>query len=715
MPDKEAVVDEARNLMEEQKYAEALDMMRGLVEAYPDDPDTQSLYGEALIASGQPSLAVWPLVRAMRDPDQLLHAGLLLARAQIESGSGADAIKTATRILDVEPESQEALLLRIHAYLEGSLEIKALEDIDRLEKMMGKDLSIDFLRLDALLGLDREAESDALFKDLEVRVDAMREDEPAQAARLCTAIATFTFERGDTPGAKSRFGDCLKGDGFLDPFLFRTATQFFDEHGDRERATSLFKKRFEHDPSQLVQRVRYADRLRKVGHLEDGEKLLLEVVERDKAAWAALADLYAIEGDLRKAVDALDKAIAADATRHDEWFFSRADFLLELGDLKEAKRTLESIEVPAHRALIEARIASVEGNLDEAAKRFEEGIKLWPDNPDAHYLAGQVYERRGEWSLASAHYREAARMDKPHYESSLALADLQRALGDEGGVDFLLLRLADARPGDPKVAEKLIEHAVDTGNNELGMRSLRHLSQLPGQAGRAVALAAERAEVADGTEAALRVIDELKLDLSEPENFDALEARCELLARLERGSEGLASVEKALKRDPESARVLVLRAKIRRGEGDLEPAVADLETARKLQPRYIPGLIELARLRAELGERDAARALYEDASRVEFDERKKSTSGKFKGTIALFGLDLAAGEPDKGRTRLRAILAADPRQGEAAWLLLQSYLDPAESGQLDDKERADLALRAALFDGRPEAKDYLKRLKASNS
>ncbi len=264
-------------------------------------------------------------------------------------------------------------------------------------------------------------------------------------------------------------------------------------------------------------------------------------------------------------------------TRHDEWFFSRADFLLELGDLKEAKRTLESIEVPAHRALIEARIASVEGNLDEAAKRFEEGIKLWPDNPDAHYLAGQVYERRGEWSLASAHYREAARMDKPHYESSLALADLQRALGDEGGVDFLLLRLADARPGDPKVAEKLIEHAVDTGNNELGMRSLRHLSQLPGQAGRAVALAAERAEVADGTEAALRVIDELKLDLSEPENFDALEARCELLARLERGSEGLASVEKALKRDPESARVLVLRAKIRRGEGDLEPAVADLE------------------------------------------------------------------------------------------------------------------------------------------
>ncbi len=37
MPDKEAVVDEARNLMEEQKYAEALDMMRGLVEALPDD------------------------------------------------------------------------------------------------------------------------------------------------------------------------------------------------------------------------------------------------------------------------------------------------------------------------------------------------------------------------------------------------------------------------------------------------------------------------------------------------------------------------------------------------------------------------------------------------------------------------------------------------------------------------------------------------------
>ena len=46
--------------------------------------------------------------------------------------------------------------------------------------------------------------------------------------------------------------------------------------------------------------------------------------------------------------------------------------------------------VPAHRALIEARIALARGDLDKAIERFEEGIRLWPDNPDARYLAAHA-------------------------------------------------------------------------------------------------------------------------------------------------------------------------------------------------------------------------------------------------------------------------------------------------------------------------------------
>lgn len=714
-PDTEAVVNEARSLFEQRKFSEALAVMRDLAEKSPDDAKIQSLYGEALIASGQPSLAVWPLARAMRDPEEIVHAGLLLARAQGESGSGADAIKTATRVLDVDPQNQEALLLRIQAYLGESLEERALTDLDRAEELGSDKAELDALRLDALLGLGREKEAEDLLAKLSQEADEMREDNPARAARLCAATATFTFERGDLEGAKKRFSDCLEGDGVLQWILVEKAANFFDEHGEVERSTEILKRRFEHDPEDLENRVLYADRLQKVGRFEEGEALLLAATDKQKAAWTALADLYAIKGDVRKALDALDQAIAASPKRHEEWIFSKADFELELGEVDAAEKTLATLEVPAHRAMIEARIAGRRGDYAAAAKAFEEGIRLWPDNPDARYLAGQAYERLGDWERAAAHYREAARMETPHFESSLALADLQRSLGDEEGVSFLLMRLADARPNDAKVVEKLIEYAGDTGSEELGMKMLNHLSQLRGQAGRAVAIAAERAERAQGPEAALAMIDATKLDLAEPVNIEGLEARTRLLVALDREDDALAGIEKARAKDPKSASLLVMRATVQRARKNVDQAIADLEAARALDAGSTLATLELASLQEETGHIDAAIRLYEEADALEAARKERDRAPELRAKVALARIELAAGKPEEARTHLRAALAANPRQGDAAWMLLRSYAEDSSKGELDDKERKDLALRAAVFQQSPEAQDYYKKLTAEKS
>ena len=713
--DTDAVVEEARSLFEQRKFSEALAMMRDLAEANPDDAKIQSLYGEALIASGQPSLAVWPLARAMREPEEIVHAGILLARAQGESGSGADAIKTATRVLEVDPDNQQALLLRVQAYLGESLEERALADLDRAEELGSEKTELDLLRLDALLGLGREKEAEDLLAKLSKEADEMRDDNPAQSARMCAATATFTFERGDVEGAKERFSECLEGDGVLQWMLVEKAANFFDEHGEIERSTEILKRRFDHDQEDLGNRALYADRLQKVGRFEEGEALLLAATEKQKAAWTALADLYAIKGDVRKALDALEKAIAASPKRHEDWLFSKADFQLELGEISAAEKTLATLEVPAHRALIEARIAATRGDLDAAAKSFEEGVRLWPDNPDARYLAGQVYERLGDWEHAAAHYREAARMERPHYESSLALADLQRSLGDEEGVSFLLLRLADAHPNDAKVIEKLIQYAGDTGSEELGMKMLTQLSRIPGQAGRAVALAAGRAELAQGAEAALKMVDDTRLDLLQPANIEAFEARTALLIGLDREDDALAAIEKAQVRDPKSVRLLVLRATVNRARGKLDQAIADLDAARKLDGQSLVAIFELASIQEEAGRPDVAARLYEEAVSIESGLAKRDQASEAKAKIALARLELATGKTDDARAHLRATLASNPRQGEAAWMLLKSYSDGESTGDLGEKERADLALRAAVFLHSPDAQDYYKKLTANKS
>ena len=709
------VVERARVLVTERKFSEALDLMRALVDEHPEDARVQSLYGEALLASGQPSLAVWPLARAMKDPEQLVYAGLLLARAQGESGSGADAIRTASRILESHPDNTAALQLRVQAYLSESLEAKALEDLDLLEQLGGDESEIDLLRLDALLGLGREKEAEALLKQIGAEADAMREDDPARAARLCAATATFSAERGDIPGAKKRFQECLAGDGIDSYVLVDAAVKFFDGHAGRDLATDVFKRRFEENPDSIGDRVRYADRLQTVGRFGEGEKLLLDATQEDPSAWAALADLYAMKGDLRNALGALDKAIAARPEAREDWLFSRADFQLALGDVEAAAETAKALKIPAHRELVAARIAFERNDLAASVKHFEEGIRLWPDNPDARYLAGQAHERLGEWEKAAGHYREAARMTEPHYESSLALAGLQRALGDSEGVSFLLLRLGDARPNDARVVEKLIEFAGDTGAEELGRGMLTHLARIPGQAGRAVALAAGRAELTQGAEEAIAVIDGTRLDVLDPAHVEALEARTRLLVKLERDEEALAELEKASMKAPDSPRLLVLRAEVRVAQSHLDLAEADLERALEIDPEHLPALIALAEMSEGNGKLEAARELYARAIPVERATNARSVPGDERAAIALARLEIESGAVDGARRRLREALDHNPRQGDAAWLLLKTYSDGADSGDLDAKTRKDLALRAALFERSPEAQDYYKKLNPGTS
>ena len=144
-----------------------------------------------------------------------------------------------------------------------------------------------------------------------------------------------------------------------------------------------------------MQRVRYADHFEKSGRAKDGEALLLEVAEENQGGLGGAADLYALEGDLRKAVELLDKAIAANPVRHDEWFFSRADFLLELGEIEEAEKTLQIDRGPRRSRDDSGPHGGDQGRPRRGSEMVRGGDQAWPDNPDAHYLAGQRLRAEG--------------------------------------------------------------------------------------------------------------------------------------------------------------------------------------------------------------------------------------------------------------------------------------------------------------------------------
>ncbi len=696
-----AILTQARTASRQGDFEEALGLMRGLVAANPDDGRIQRFYGEALIAAGQPSLSVWPLSRAMKDPEQAVAAGILLAGAQLKAGSGEDAIGTATRVIALAPDDHRAYLLRARAYLSQNLEEETIADLDRALERGLEDDTVEFVRLYALFGLGKIDEGEKLLFELHETAVAEIHSNPKRAAEMCGMTAQFAYESGDLTLATERFDACLDGDGLRNAMLVVRAMRFYDERGLFEEGTEIARRRFESNDRELGARVAYAERLAGSEAYDDAEALLLEATETQASAWLALVDYYMDREDFRKALDAIERSIAANPDPPDSWFLSRADFLIILGEFEEAEKSLEDIELEVHRALIEGRLLLARRKLRPAAQRLEEALVLWPDNPDLRYLTANAYEHLGDWSQAASHLREAARVTPPHYLSSRALADIMKGLGDREGRLFVLMRLADANPGDAEVLEELLEVARETGAKDLVNTAFTRLSRIPGEQGRAVANVARATFEREGAAQALDAIDTAGVDLSLPAFFASLTARCDYLVQLDRRGEAIAQLDDILSAPVAHAHagaLHALRGQLHLGAGSVDAAAQDFESARTLDPKSLEATLGLAALAEARGELDRAASLFEEAILIELD-KKRHDSG---ASIAHARFELRVGTVTAAKDRLRAVLDVQPRNGEAA-LLLAQLLRKESSDTAPSAELLDTARRALLFEQGPGA------------
>src|SRR5262245_45702252 len=123
---------EMRQRQEAGDFAGTLDPLRKLVDQHPDSAEVYFLYGRALAATGQPSLAEWPLRKAMEERQWLVPAGLQLAAGELETGNFNTAIEVTTRILEVDPDNVQVLLMRANANAHSRIHpAAALTDVDR--------------------------------------------------------------------------------------------------------------------------------------------------------------------------------------------------------------------------------------------------------------------------------------------------------------------------------------------------------------------------------------------------------------------------------------------------------------------------------------------------------------------------------------------------------------------------------------------------------
>ncbi len=680
------------------RFRETVVPLRELLEASPDDPELNHLYGVALLRTGQPGLAMWPLRKSAQAPGRAIEDGLLLTRALLRGGSPEDALEAANRVLELVPDSVEAIRLLIEARLAARQNEAVLADVERLLALEPGDAGALISRLLALLNLDRVDEAERALAAVSAAVEDP-EIEFDWQPRACGATATFTKEKGDADAAEALWNDCLEQFPAEEIVVFG-AVEFFTERRQPQRAAEILRRAYEAERTHLPFIEALAHRLGVTGESAEAKRLLLGATRdgvNDRQAWFSLADYHEQRDELAKARDAMKQGLSAMVEIPTTLLAGYVDLLIRAGNYDEADEAIGVFEDdPLIVNLLGGRLLLARGKPAEALEALETGLRLWPGNSVARLLVAQAAEQLGDYDRALAEYVESVRADRGNRESVFGLLRLLEALGRSQEAIPILSRYQLARPRDAESLVLAIRIANRAGQWEVLNRALRALGDLPGQRG---VLAAEVAAIQAGgfgPAAGIEAIRRAELDLTSPINGPALGALVQYLVAQGKSSEALEAAQEALADHSDEALFHELRARALRAAGDPGSAREALERALELEPQRASALAELAALMAERGDRETAIALYDRADRA----------GPERAAYAWEAIQLVAASDDGAEVerRLEAMLGRHGMHAGAANLLAQRLL-------ARDPERAlALARRAVRFRGGPDALDTLGRI-----
>jgi tetratricopeptide (TPR) repeat protein len=653
-------LDKIRELHGKNQYRESLEALRALQEEDPTDLETNYLLGKALMRTGESSLAIWPLRAATESPEFAVDAGIMLTQAMMQGRTPRDAVSVIEQVVAVEPDNVEALGLRAQAYLRVDRYEDALADVERVIELEPGNLGVIVPRVISLIYLERfEEAEEALEVAREVVQNTEEEVSESLRGRLCVANGMFAFENKEPERAEELYNGCLETYPTNQLVVLETVS-FYDRLARSEEATDILRDAFEETQNRVFSSA-LARRMGELGFADEQERLMREEAEERNttAAWFALGDFYNLRDDYDAAVSAFAQALKAEPNPAPMVKFAYADTLIQAGRYEEATRASKDVDQESLRNLLDGRILLEQGDAAGALRLFEAGIRLWPNNAGARFLAGQAAAALGDFDRTIAEYRESVRAAAGRTEAGLELARIQEAIGNQEAATVALRRYVMSHPNDPVGLTFLIRLSFLTGLREAATTSLRQLNRLPGYRPNAIAEQMAMVAVGPGPQAAVDSLLETDIDLTDPANVMVLRVFVEQLAMLGQHDEAQSRVADALEANPEAAVFHDLKARALRAAGGSEEEVRlSFQHAIERDPTLAESLISLAEMSSAEGNIDAALALYDRAS--------DSAPDDLRAAHAAIALLRSAERSEEAETRLAALIKSHPIDARAA-------------------------------------------------
>ena len=677
------------------RFPESIAPLRKLIERDSERAEAHYRLGLALLRTGQRSLAVWPLEKALAAPDQTVPAGLLLADTFLGLGAYGDAIRVADRVLVADPRQLGALRARSHALLGANRREEALPDAKRLYEAIPGDFPAGLLYGTILAELGRVDDADTVHAEIEAAARAG--GDPALAVRACLARAAF-FEdhRDDDPRAEAHYRTCLEL-APADPLALRLVTAYFDQRGRSPEAIAVWEHALAEAPAQLAIRHGLALRYEGLGQHDRARELLTDGGERAGStdAWMLLADFERRQGRIDAALRAVERAEQASPQPSERLRFVQADLLIESGQIDAAEQSIAAFEDESFRALLEGRILLVRGDARAALAALDRGLRRWPDNAGGRYLAGLAAREIGDFERAISEFREAIRADPRATDAALRLASLELVRGQpRDAVEAAASFLEHRDRSRPEAYRILLRGLLAQGHIEPARRTADQLAEAGFAAD--AALSRGRIEAAAGGPAAeARALEASGLDVTDLRHEPMLRALVDSLLASDQRAAALAAADRALAAHPDAASLHELRGAVLLRLGRREDAQRAFETALARDAGYARAHAGLAEIAFAHGDAQRAIALYDEAAEADAED--------LAPVYAAAQIALAGGDVRAAKRRLERVVHRDPghagARNDLAWLLAQSR---------DDLDRAlELATLAHRIDPDPDITDTL--------
>lgn len=691
-------IAEAQAMLDTGQANEAVTTLREVLESNPENVQANQLLGAALLQAGQPGAAVFPLEAAAEKglAQQDATASLLLARAYLQLQRVPDAIHALDRVIEGAPDHAPAIRLRAEARLQANQAAEAIADTQRLVALAPDDFGAAVMNAGALAAAGR---SDEARKEFErAREIGEKSGDPSLAARGCLALAKFEADSNRLGPAAKAYESCVEAYP-TEALGLRLATDFFDRTGEPEKATALWRRATEQAPENLDYRFALARRLRRAGD-EAGALALLESSAKASglpAAWQAVADFQRAGGDLAGAEKSLTTALEASGGVNDAAVrLALADLYVDIGKLDRAEEQLTKIDDEAARSLIRGRVLLASGDAPGALAAFDPAVRRWPGNAGLRYMAGIAAQKSGDLPRAEQELREALRADPAASDAALVLAQLALQSGDAPQATRLATAFVQTREARRAEGLRVLARAqAASGDAAAARETLASLAKLPGQAATA---ANERAWIemrSGGPDAAIRVIEGSRIDLTDPASEQALRTLAEALVAEGKAARALEHVDAALAKHADSAVFHAIRGAVLARSGRTDEARTSYEKALSLDPKSAAALSGLGALAVTAGGLPAALDYYERAAQASPDDAAIGYS--------IAQIVLAQGHEEDAMRRLREVLVREPGHAAAsndlAWLM-------ATKGQQLDVALA-LAEQAYRVDPKPDFADTL--------